>query len=132
MVRGKTYLNQSFGVATQAALQSGYYAHFTYGGIVFINYRGVDDYDAAAADGTQRAIGIRPNEVQFFPAGARGVFQKAFSPMESFEFFNTIGRPLYSMMIRDERRDFWVRPEVYSYPIFICTRPEMLMKGVVQ
>jgi len=125
-------LNQAFGVATQAALQSGSYASFPYGGITFINYRGVDDYDAAAQKGTQRAIGIRPNEVQFVPVGAHGVFQKAFSPMESFDFANTIGRPLYSMMIRDEERNFWVRPEVYSYPIFICTRPEMLMKGVAQ
>jgi len=125
-------LNQNFGIATQSALQSGSYATFSYGGITFINYRGVDDYDVSAQKGTQRAIGIKPDEVQFVPVGSRGVFQKAFAPMESFDFANTIGRPLYSMLIRDEERNFWVRPEVYSYPIFICTRPEMLMKGKAQ
>jgi len=124
-------LNQAFGVATQSVLQSGSFANFSYGGITFINYRGVDDYDEKAAKGTQRAIGIKPKEAQFLPVGARGVFQKAFAPLESFEFANTLGRPLYSMLIRDEERNFWVRPEVYSYPLFICTRPEMLVKGVV-
>jgi len=123
-------LNQAFGVATQSVLQSGSYATFPFAGITFINYRGVDDYDEAATKGTQRAIGIKPKEVQFVPVGARGVFQKAFAPLESFDFANTMGRPLYSMLIRDDQRDFWIRPEVYSYPIFICTRPEMLMKGI--
>jgi len=99
-------LNQAFGVATQSVLQSGSYATFPYAGINFINYRGVDDYDATANKGTQRAIGIKPNEVQFIPVGARGVFQKAFSPLESFDFANTIGRPLYSLLLRDEQRDF--------------------------
>jgi hypothetical protein len=32
-------------------------------------------------------------------------------------------------MLRDRDRDFWVRPEVYSYPLFICTRPEMLLEA---
>jgi len=125
-------LNQAFGVATQSALQTGSFANFAYGGITFINYRGVDNYDEKAAKGTQRAIGIKPKEAQFLPVNTEGVFQKAFAPLESFDFANTLGRPLYSMLIRDEERNFWIRPEVYSYPLFICTRPELLMKGIAQ
>ncbi|WP_412057174.1 major capsid protein [Bartonella sp. DGB2] len=125
-------LNRSFGAATASVLQSGSFASFDYGGIRFINYRGVDDYDDKAQAGTKRALGIRPNECQFVPVNTPGVFQQAFSPCESFAFANTIGRPLYSMLIRDIARDFWVRPEVYSYPLFICTRPEMLIKGVTK
>jgi len=122
-------LNRAFGVATQSALQAGSYAVFDYGGITFINYRGVDDYDEAAEKGKKRALGIGPEKVKFLPINAPGVFQEAFAPGESFEFVNTIGRKLYALMIRDEKRNFWVRPEVYSYPLFICTRPEMLLTG---
>lgn len=122
-------LNRAFGVATQMALQAGAYAVFDFGGITFINYRGVDDFDVNAEAGTKRALGIKPTKCKFLPVNAPGVFQQAFAPGEAFDFVNTIGRKLYSLMLRDEKRNFWVRPEVYSYPLFICTRPEMLLTG---
>lgn len=126
-------LNRAFGVATQSALQAGSYAVFDFGGILFINYRGTDDYDEAAvkagtARGTQ-VVGVPNGRCKFFPLNAPGMFQKAFAPGESFDFVNTIGRPLYAMTIRDKDRNFWVRPEVYSYPIFVATMPELLLEA---
>lgn len=120
-------LNRAFGVATQSAFQAGSYAVFDYGGVLFINYRGVDEFNDNATPGTKAALGIKSTKCKFFPMGAPGVFQEAFAPRESVDDVNTIGRKLYALMIRDETRNFWVRPEVYSYPLFICTRPEMLL-----
>lgn len=123
-------LNRSFGVATQSALGAGSYATFEYGGILFINYRGTDDFDdAAALAGTAvgtAMLGVPSTKCKFFPMNSRGIFQKAFAPGEAWDYVNTIGKPLYSLMIRDEKRNFWVRPEVYSYPLYICSRPEIL------
>ncbi|TIN15684.1 MAG: major capsid protein, partial [Mesorhizobium sp.] len=75
------------------------------------------------------SLGVQSKRCKFFPVNAPGVFQEAFAPGESWDWANTLGRPLYSLMIRDEKRNFWVRPEVYSYPLYICTRPEMLLRA---
>ncbi len=91
-----------------------------YGGIVFIRYWGTDD-DTTVAIGTDKC--------KFFPMGARDAFEVAWAPMESFRFVNTRGKRLYSIMIRDKDRDMWARPEVYSYPLHICTRPAMLQRA---
>lgn len=120
-------LNRAFGVATQSAFNAGSYAVFDFGGILFINYRGTDDFSDTADPGTKAGLGIRSTKCKFFPMNAPGVFQQTFAPGESFEFANTIGRRLYSYLIRDDKRNMWVRPEIYSYPMFICTRPEMLL-----
>ena len=93
---------------------------FPFGGIVFHNFRGTDD------DAT---IAIAPDKAKFFPVGARGVFQTAWSPAEFMEFVNTPGRDLYALTIPDRDRNAWVRVELYSYPLFICTRPEMLLRA---
>ncbi|MEO5337967.1 MAG: major capsid protein [Magnetospirillum sp. WYHS-4] len=93
---------------------------FPFGGIVFHNFRGTDD-DTTLAIGQDKA--------KFFPVGARGVFQTAWSPAEFFDFVNTPGRDLYAITIPDRDRNAWVRVELYSYPLFICTRPEMLLRA---
>src|SRR5690606_36590585 len=93
---------------------------FTYGGITWVNYRGTDD-NSTVAVGTDKA--------KFFPVGAPGVFQVYYSPGESFDFVNTPGLPIYAMQIPDRDRNAWVRTEVYSYPLFVCTRPKMLQSA---
>ena len=115
----QTYLNQQdarelrndFGTA---------FGMVRYGEITWVNYRGTDD-------GT--SVSVPTNEAKFFPVGARGVFQHAMSPGESFDFANTPGRAFYAMIVRDLERNMWVKPEVYSYPLFICSRPEMLQRA---
>lgn len=99
---------------------------FDYGGITFVNYRGTDDGDNLNAP----SVGIAPDEVSFFP-GSPAAFEVAFAPGESFEWVNTPGKDLYVMVIWDEKRNQFVDIEVYSYPLFICTRPAALRKGKI-
>lgn len=90
-------------------------------GINWVNYRGTDDNSTVA---------IEDGKVKFFPTGARGLFFDKRSPGESFSAVNQKGKRRYAMMIRDRDRDMWVKPEVYTYPLFGCLRPEMLERGV--
>lgn len=113
----ETYLNQ----LAAAELRTGNaFGSFNYGGITFINYRGTDD-------GTTVAVGT--DKVKFFPVGAPSVFQQAMSPGESFDWVNTLGQPFYALTIPDDDRKAFIDIEVYSYPLYICTRPEMLQRG---
>ena len=91
-------------------------------GIVFINYQGTDD-------GTTIAIGS--DKARFFPIGARGAFQVGWSPASEFKpYLNKRGREFYGMVLEDKTgRDEWDCVELYSYPLFICTRPEMLLRA---
>lgn len=92
----------------------------TFEGVTLINYRGTDD-------GTTMAIDT--NKVKFFPVGARGAFQVGWAPAEFFPYVNQRGRDRYMLILKDLHRDAWRRVELYSYPLFICTRPEMLLRG---
>jgi hypothetical protein len=96
------------------------YESFSYGGIVWVNYRGTDDGSTVAV-GTDKA--------KFFPVNGNGVFQMAYSPAETLDYVNTPGLPVYGMVIPDEKRNMFVELEVYSYPLPICTRPAMLQRA---
>ncbi len=113
----QTYLNWQ---AAADLRQDTAYRAFTFGGITFHNYRGTDD-------GT--TLGITSTEAKFFPVNAPGVFKVAQSPAETFEFVNTPGRSLYNMLVLDRDRQMWAKTELYSYPLHICTRPEMLQRA---
>jgi hypothetical protein len=93
---------------------------FRWGNITWINYRGTDD-NSTVAIGTEKA--------KFFPRGAQGVFQTAFAPSEDFEYVNTPGQPVYARTIPDQKRNQYVDIEVASYPLFMCTRPQMLQRA---
>lgn len=90
--------------------------------IVFINYRGTDD---------ESAIAIGSEKARFFPIGARGAFQVGWAPASEFKpYLNKRGQELYGLILEDKSgREEWDRAEVYSYPLFICTRPEMLLSA---
>lgn len=113
----QTYLNYTAASDLRAPLA---FETLNYGGITWINYRGSDD-NSTVAIGTDKA--------KFVPVNVPGLFDVAFSPCESMTYVNTPGKPLYSMMILDDDREMWARPEVYSYPLFICTRPAALFRG---
>ncbi|HWL70423.1 MAG TPA: major capsid protein [Geminicoccus sp.] len=113
-----TYLNQA--EASDLRNNNSPFTTFRFGGIDWINYRGTDDNSTVA---------VGTDKVKFFPVGAPGVFQVAYAPGESFDFVNRPGRPVYNILVKDQDRNFWVRPELYSYPLFYCTRPEMLARG---
>jgi len=113
----QTYLN------TQEArnLREGVaYETFQYGGITWENYRGTDDGST---------IAIPAAKAKFFPERSNGAFVAAWSPGESFDFVNTLGLPVYPMIVPDDDRNMFVDIEAYSYPLFICTRPGMLQRA---
>lgn len=91
-------------------------------GIVFINYRGTDD---------DTTIAIDSQKARFFPIGARKAFQVGWAPASEFKpYLNKRGQEFYGLLLSDPSgRDEWDRVEMYSYPLFICTRPEMLLRA---
>lgn len=91
-----------------------------FGGITFHNYRGSDDNSTVA---------VPVDKCKFYPVGGKDVFQVAWSPAETFDFVNTPGQPSYAMLVPDRDRNAWIKPEVYSYPLHICTRPAMLQSA---
>jgi hypothetical protein len=94
----------------------------TFGEIDFMNYRGSDD---------QTTISIPAGGALFFPVNAPGVFQRALAPAEFMPWVNTRGKPIYIIPIIDRDRGAWVKMEAYSYPLHLCTRPEVLSRGTV-
>jgi hypothetical protein len=115
----QTYLNQQEARDLRNGVGSAF-GTLQYGNITFVNYRGTDD-------GSTVAVGT--DKCKFFPVNAPGAFQCAYSPAEFFPFVNTVGQPVYAMMVMDDDRQAFVRPEVYSYPLHICLRPGMLQRA---
>lgn len=94
---------------------------FTFGGITWHNYRGTDDNSTVAID---------VDEAKFFPVGGNGVFKHVMSPAEFNPWVNTLGEPDYALSINDKDRNAWNKGELYSYPLFLCARPNVLRKGI--
>ena len=114
----KTYENWS---AAADLRQNVSFRAFTYGGITWHNMRGTDD---------QSTVAIGANEAKFFPVGARGVFKKAMAPAEFGPYVNTPGQDVYAMNVPDRDRQAWTRGEIYSYPLYLVQRPDVLRKAV--
>jgi hypothetical protein len=96
------------------------FSSFRFSGITWYNYRGSDD---------TTTIAVPPDKVKFFPRKAPGIFRRALAPGETFEWVNTLGKPVYVIPIYDLQRKAWWKMEAYSYPLHICTRPEVLFSG---
>lgn len=96
------------------------FAAFNFAGIDWLNYKGTDDNSTVA-------IGL--TKVKFVVTGVPGLFRRINGPGEDFETVNTLGRPIYSQLVRDTQRNQWVQPEIYSYPLHMCSRPEVLLRG---
>lgn len=113
----ETYLN-----TVQAAdLRNGNaFESFRYGGVTWVNYQGTDD---------NSTVSVHVDKAKFVPVGVPGLFEVAYAPSESIPFSNKPGQSLYSMIVVDDERAMWVRPEVYSYPLYICTVPAALYSG---
>ncbi len=116
----RTFINWSDARDIRNGGQGAAFSSFEFGGVNWINYRGSDD---------NTTIKIPDDKCKFFPVGAPGVFQVAYAPGESFEWVNTPGKPVYIIPIIDRDRNAWWKAEAYSYPLHICTRPEILQTG---
>lgn len=93
---------------------------FRFGDVEWVNYKGTDDNSTVA---------VGTGKVQFIVLGVPGLYRRVNGPGESLETVNTIGRPIYSELVRDLKRNQWAQPEIYSYPLHMVTRPEVLLRG---
>jgi hypothetical protein len=116
----RVFLNWSDARALRDDSQGAAFDSFQFAGITWFNYRGSDD---------NKTIKIPDDKVKFFPVGAPGVFREAMAPGETVDWINTPGRPVYVLPIFDLLRRMWWKMETYSYPLFVCTRPEVLLSG---
>ncbi len=106
----ETYLN----TAAAADLRGRVADEVSFGGITFRRYRGGVGFTVP----TDKAF--------FYPEGIEGLFEIYYAPADTFETVNTLGQPLYARTIPDRDRDEWVRLEIESNPLPICTRPQVL------
>lgn len=106
--------------AAQALRDAKVFAPFRFGEMSWQNYQGTDD-NSTVAIGTGKA--------RLIIKGVPGLYRRYNGPGETMETVNTLGQPIYSMLVRDNDRNMWVQPEIYSYPFHICTRPEVLLSG---
>ncbi len=93
---------------------------FQFGEMEWHNYQGTDDNSTVAISSTKAKLVV---------LGVEGLYKRFNGPGEEIELVNTIGRPIYSQLVRDPKRNQWVQPEIFSYPLHICTRPEVLLSG---
>ena len=106
----ETYLN----TAAASELRGRVVDEVNFGGITFRRYGGNSN------------IGVPTDKAFFYPQGIEGLFEIYFAPADTFETVNTLGLQLYARMIPDRDRDEWVRLEIESNPLPICTRPQVL------
>jgi hypothetical protein len=106
----ETYLN----TAAAADLRGRVADELVFGGISFRRYRG------------GAGFAVPTDKAWFYPEGVDGLFEIYHAPADTFETVNTLGQPLYARMIPDRDRDEWVRLEIESNPLPICTRPQVL------
>lgn len=116
----RTFLNFQDARDIRDGNQGAAFGAFEFGGITWINYRGSDD---------NASLKIPDAQVKFFPMGAPGIFREVNAPGETFEWVNTPGKPVYILPIMDIQRRMWWKMEAYAYPLFMCTRPEVLQSG---
>lgn len=109
----KTYLNWS---AASDLRDASAFGAFRFGNITWHNYRGTDDNSDVAVP-VDKAI--------VFPTGTK-IFEEVLSPTFMDPWINTKGKREYVVPIRDRDRNAYMKGEVYSHPLFMCRRPEVL------
>ncbi len=87
---------------------------FSFEGFTFRRYR--------AGSG----VGVAAGTALVAPSGVPGLFTINYSPINSLEFVNTPGEPVYARIIQDLDRQEWVKPEVESRFLPVCSRPQAL------
>ncbi len=94
---------------------------FDYAEIRWVNYRGSEE----------SGVGVPTDEFRAFPV-APGIFEEGLSPGEFLDTINMPGKRQYPLVIPDKKRNMFVDLEIYSYPLYICKRPEALRRGRIK
>lgn len=116
----RTYLNWQAAAEIRDGTDGAAFESLRFAGVTWTNYRGSDD---------NVTLKVPDDKVKFFPVNAPGVFEVAQAPYESFDYINTPGQEKYVQPIIDRDRNMWWKQELYSYPLHICKRPEVLQFG---
>jgi len=122
LISHEAYIGNTRSSAEEQRLVAEYgvaYNTVSFGNITWINYRGSQ---------SESAVSIPTDKVKFFPR-AKGLFKHGLGCAEFGEFVNTPGKERYVINIPDRDRNAWVKTELYTYPLFYCTRPELLLRG---
>lgn len=116
-----TYLNQVAAAELRGDASTG---TLDFGGILFVHYEGTDGSAQTAA------VKVPEGKCKFFPRDAApDLYQAILTPGEFFPVINQPGQALYALTIPDMERQAFVQLEVYSYPLFVNTRPLTLRRG---
>ncbi len=118
--------------ATVGSVSAGVSFTLASGAVANQSVSGVYNFGAGNQYTGGGAISIPSNKCKFFPRFAPGVFQVVWAPGESFQWINTLGKPEYVQIIPDRDRNEWVKVDMTSYPLHICTRPEILQSGSME
>lgn len=113
------------GMSQAAILRDGYvtdssnvYAAFTFGGIVFENYRGEVD----------ETLFVEAGKAHFFPVGAPGFLKLARAPGDLIEAVNTLGQRLYARQY-EMPNGKGVHLDLQMNALPYATKPKALMKA---
>lgn len=116
----QSYLNWE---AAAALREKTAFGTFRYAGVEWVNYRGTDDGSTVA---------IPTDEARFFPRNTPGTFKVAWAPAEFMGAVNRPGVPVWPLVLPDPSgRDAFVTVEMYSYPLYLCTRPLTLRSATM-
>lgn len=102
--------------------ESRVFGSFRWQGFVFEEYR--VGTTASGAGGSW----IADDKCIMFPVGP-SIYPVFFSPGEFFGALGSAGLPRYARAAADAEWDEWVKLKMQSYPLPICLRPKVLMKG---
>jgi len=97
---------------------------FEFGGILFEEYRA----RSPRLDGTTAQF-ITADNAHFFPMGTADVFGAWNAPADFNEAVNTLGLPIYAK-VRPKDMDRGFKLHTQQNPLFLCTKPGALVKGV--
>lgn len=96
---------------------------FDFAGVRWYHYRGTDDGST---------IAINTNQAKVFPYRLPGMFQHVMGPANEFlDLVHQPGRRYVPFLVRDKDRNQWVQPEIYSYPLFLNARPDLVLTATV-
>lgn len=98
--------------------QTGSFGTFTFGGIVWENYRGY----------VGNTSFIDTDKCHLFPTGAPGLFRTVYAPADYIETVNTKGRRFYQKQY-PMQNDKGINLDTQMNELNYCTRPKVLLKG---